>query len=672
MNLTENIKKSIKRSSFGRKYLYLRSKWQNYRTIEDIDKYSFFIRKYFKTTVIKEGTSKAKQISHLVDKVHINPVEGYPFFYSLDPWISIEYKNGVLGNCAVDYSYVVNYSLKELKEKLDLNTTFGVEEKVFIDSLYRYYIRCEKETEGFAKQLNAISSLFERPSNTLFEALQRILFYNQFLWQTSHTLNGLGHLDRILIDLYRNDIDNRVLTVDEAENLLEEFFKILHEYYWMKSNCILGDTGQIIILGGTDDDGGYICNELTYKFIEISKKLHLPDPKVLLRCNKNMPAELIELAIDCISTGIGAPFLSNDDAVIPSLIKAGYDKEDAYNYITAACWEPLMVGNSSEQNNFFSINFANPFTEMMNSDSIDNISSFKELTDEYKKYLKIYLETLVKLRSSIQLSSDPVLSLLSPSSLEAQKDLMFGGAKYNDLGATSVGINSVVNSMININELVFINKKYTLKEINDIRKNNFINNDKLIEQLKNGKVSFGCDDSKTIELTNDLMEFSSQIISKYNTKYGGIFKFGLSSPSYISDAQYTAATFDGRKNGEPFGTHISSTKPIAPTELLSFASKLNYSGNKCNGNVVDFFVTPRELKNNVKKYALLIKNAFKEGVYQLQMNVVDAATLIAAKENPDAFPNLVVRVWGFSAYFKDLPEEYKNVLIQRALQSERA
>ena len=54
----------------------------------------------------------------------------------------------------------------------------------------------------------------------------------------------------------------------------------------------------------------------------------------------------------------------------------------------------------------------------------------------------------------------------------------------------------------------------------------------------------------------------------------------------------------------------------------------------------------------------------------MQMNVVCSETLIAAKKNPDLFPNIIVRVWGFSAYFKDLPEEYKDLLIKRALESE--
>ena len=53
------------------------------------------------------------------------------------------------------------------------------------------------------------------------------------------------------------------------------------------------------------------------------------------------------------------------------------------------------------------------------------------------------------------------------------------------------------------------------------------------------------------------------------------------------------------------------------------------------------------------------------------MNIVSSDILIKAKENPNAYPNLIVRVWGFSAYFNELPEEYKNLLIERALKSEQ-
>lgn len=74
---------------------------------------------------------------------------------------------------------------------------------------------------------------------------------------------------------------------------------------------------------------------------------------------------------------------------------------------------------------------------------------------------------------------------------------------------------------------------------------------------------------------------------------------------------------------------------------------------------------------NSPKYAALLRAGFEAGIFQLQMNVVDSKTLIAAKADPALFPNLVVRVWGFSVYFNDLPEEYKDVLIARTIESEK-
>ena len=64
--------------------------------------------------------------------------------------------------------------------------------------------------------------------------------------------------------------------------------------------------------------------------------------------------------------------------------------------------------------------------------------------------------------------------------------------------------------------------------------------------------------------------------------------------------------------------------------------------------------------------ALSPAHAMTTGVYELQLNVLDSATLKDAKAQPENYPSLVVRVWGFSAYFNDLPEDYKDNLIARA------
>ena len=153
---------------------------------------------------------------------------------------------------------------------------------------------------------------------------------------------------------------------------------------------------------------------------------------------------------------------------------------------------------------------------------------------------------------------------------------------------------------------------------------------------------------------------------------GGRYKFGVSAPTYVDLGKVTMATPDGRNANQPFSPHISCADPIAYTELMQFAGQLDYTGCRLNGNVVDFMVTPTFLKKNMDKFVLFLKQSIKLGFFEMQMNVVDSKTLIEAKKHPEAFPNLIVRVWGFSAYFKDLPDEYKDLLIDRALKAERA
>ena len=136
------------------------------------------------------------------------------------------------------------------------------------------------------------------------------------------------------------------------------------------------------------------------------------------------------------------------------------------------------------------------------------------------------------------------------------------------------------------------------------------------------------------------------------------------------EAQNFPASFDGRKYGEPFEVHISSDSSNAYTELVNFASKLDYNNNRFNGNVVDFFVSPNFIEDNFTKFVEFIMMSIKVGFFEMQMNVVSSRVLIEARKKPEKFPNLIVRVWGFSAYFKDLPDDYKDYLIERAIKSE--
>lgn len=671
------VKRALYSAPFAKECLYgmhLAGKYERNSTGKQRLKFSFANRKqlYLERT---QG-SRARQIASLVGKINICPVNNASFFYSIDCFKSVASFKPVLSNYTVDYGKVVHGSLDQISGILaGKNDRFGREEQTILSALRTYLNRCCQTpdvAQTYACQLGAIETLFERPAESLFEGLQRILFFNQFLWQTGHIHNGLGHLDWILNDLYQRDLASGTLTRASAVELLKDFFRTLHENYWIKSAELMGDTGQIVILGGRAPDGQYRWNDLTYLFIEASKELRLPDPKVLLRCTADMPEELLTAAVDCIATGIGAPLLSNDDEVIPAMLSCGFEEADAYNYGTAACWEPLVPGISCDANNVASLNFAVPLVQMLDVEAIAQTSSLEELTAAYEESLRCYIQEIVTPLTKRVFEEEPLLSLVSTSALESRKDIAHGGAKYNNLGLTSVGMGTVVNSLLNVDRLVFRAKRYALAQLNDFRKGNYAGQDALVQELKNMSPGYGSDAPEVVALTKRIMAVASAELDKYQTPLGGRFKVGLSSPAYLSGAGSVRATFDGRRDGEPLGVHISSAKALPTTELLSFAMQLDYRDNRLNGNVIDLITSPGMLGQNKQKYTALLRAGFAGGIFQLQMNVVDSKTLIAAKADPTRFPHLVVRVWGFSAYFNDLPEAYKDVLIARALESEKA
>ena len=178
------------------------------------------------------------------------------------------------------------------------------------------------------------------------------------------------------------------------------------------------------------------------------------------------------------------------------------------------------------------------------------------------------------------------------------------------------------------------------------------------------------DEEEIIELVNRITSFVTEEIKDYRFYLGGKLKIGLSGSAYMDAARRFGASFDGRRHGEPFITHISNEDNNSFTEVIQFASRLNYGNGNFNGNVVDLIVSPDFILNNKEKFVDFLMACIYSGFFEMQMNVVSSATLIEAREFPEKFPNLVVRVWGFSSYFKDLPDEYKDVLIARAIKNE--
>lgn len=500
------------------------------------------------------------------------------------------------------------------------------------------------------------------PSDSFEEALQKILFFHAMLWQMGHGHNGLGRLDMALFPYYKKDVEEGHLTKEKAKAILQEMIALIGLQTHQKSATLYGDTGQYILLGGIDKEGKNVENELTYLFLEIFSTLSIPDPKLILRVNRHTSKAVYDATARCLLKGNGSPLILNEDKVIPLMEKFGYAPEDCYNLGTSACWEPLILGKSFDQNNNLTsispLRAVNKAIMKAPSDMVD----FETFMLLFNHYLE---ENIRSCAHDLAMDCSPLFTLLFSDARKAGKDISKGGAKYAYHGMLVTGLPNAVNALLNIKELVFVQKLLSLEECRVVMNDNFDHAADLRALLQSQLLKFGKVDNSVLQLTNQVSDKIESVVSTIRIN-GKRAKVGFSSPNYISQAHDIGASMDGRRLGDPLSTHISPVgKDVDITEVINFASLMNYEGCRINGNVVDFII-PAAFNRHVDKLSELLNDSVQRGLYELQLNVLNKKTLIDARNHPERYPDLVVRVWGFSAYFNELPDEYKVNLINRA------
>ena len=599
------------------------------------------------------------------------------FIYFLDPDYVMDTTKGYrYENLTPSYDKVLDRGQPQLKNaQEEERDKFCKSYNAVLDNLILLADRIIGELKCSDHDTETQVVWFERlkdaPAEGFEEAIQRMLFVNQMFWQTDHRLTGLGAWDSYLKPYYEADVKRGRINRDDALEILKDLYQILHENYEYKSNVLMGDTGQIFVLGRSDLDHNYVCSDLTYLFIEAMKAVQLPEPKCLLRVNKMTPKDLIELALESIATGIGAPLLANDDAVIPQLIEFGIEEGDACEYTTSACWEPLIGGKSSSLNNMTVLNYLKALDNLLKRERLENIKNFDELVERYLVYLRRNLKAVKRVLEAHRFQYNPLLSVFTEGCYEKKMDVSWGGARYHHVGITSVAMGNLVDALMNIRELVFETRRYTLYDVKQMLILNFEGRENVREELRKRNSRFGTDQEEVVRLVNRITACAAEEIKDFRSYLGGKMKVGLSGSAYMDAARGFGASFDGRKAGEAFTVHISNEDNDGFTEIVHFASQMNYGKSRFNGNVVDFMVSPDFIHNNWDKFVEFIRLCIEAGFFEMQMNVVSSRILLEAREHPEKFPNLIVRVWGFSAYFKDLPEEYMEVLIERALKNEK-
>lgn len=591
----------------------------------------------------------------------------------------------VINNVCPDYGILLSKGLNGLTDEIHAQMD-GANDKeadflnaclVTIRAMDRLAERYAEEAARVGNQF--VEALFRRvpmqPAESFAEALQSIRFISAMFYLAGNYQLGFGRMDQILIDFYQKDLETGRLTREEAKQLVAEFFTSLNRDSDLYFGIQQGDNGQSMMLGGVKSDGSCAINELTYLFMEVSKELRLIDPKINLRIDSNTPKDLLALGCELTRAGLGFPQYSNDEVVIPALVKAGYRLEDARNYTVAACWEFIIPGRGMEIVNQGAVSFPGAVDQALRQADLTTVTE-EQLDTLVRENISLQVENILKDRNLYLLPS-PLVSLFFSDALACKKDIT-QSARYRNRGIHGSGSANGADALYIANRLIRSSERGRLAELVDAAGQNFEGHEELAQLVKNEMPKTGNANPEVDEELRKLFSWFSDACEKHSTEKCRV-RAGTGTAQFyvwLTDhntnwiiAPKVGATIDGRRDGEAFPSSLAPAFGVKIDGLLSVLksfSAIDYS-RVINGGPITVEFSPAALKSEegIEKLVDVIRYFVKLGDQQLQLNILDEKVLADAMKHPERHKNLIVRVWGWSGYFCELAPEFQRQIINR-------
>ena len=590
-------------------------------------------------------------------------------------------EQGVPFNFTPDYPYAIAKGLDALRAEVDARLGQAVAEgdregEAFlaagirsIDAVLELsdrYCR-EARSRGLNDIAETLAAVPHSGAKTMLQAMQAFRILHYTLWCEGEYHNGIGRLDQWLYPYYKHDIEQGVITREEAFELLEEFFLTFNRDSDLYIGVQQGDNGQSLMIGGCDRDGNDSWNDLSTMILEASCELKLIDPKINFRVNRNTPMERLELGARLTRAGLGFPQYSNDDVVIPALEKWGYAPEDARDYTVAACWEFVIPAVCHEFVNLDAVSIPEVLLDTLKESKALTGNEFRqELRQNFRKTAVGLLEKY----KNLSVLPSPFISMLCPVAIQKARNITEAG-KYHNWGFHGSGFSVAADSLAALDAVVFERHEMTTAQFYDVLLKNFKDAPDLLAEVRNSAPKLGRNAPKADNALRDIVEIWQHAWDGLKNAQGGIIRPGTGSAMYyIWHSQNLMATPDGRQAGEPFSANYAPSLDVpvdGPLSVVRSFTTPDMTG-VCNGGPLTI-----ELHNSVfsdpkaeTKVAALIADFVRRGGHQLQLNSINRDTLLDAQKHPENYRNLIVRVWGWSGYFVELDKVYQDHIIRRA------
>lgn len=559
----------------------------------------------------------------------------------------------------------------------------------------------EKETNPRRKaELFKISEVNARvPAHkpeTFWEAIQSVWTIESLLVvEENQTGMSIGRVDQYMYEYFKNDLDSGRMTEFEAFELSGCMLIKMSEMMWITSEggskFFAGYQPFVnMCLGGVTREGRDATNELTYLLMDAVRHVKIYQPSLACRIHKGSPQKYLKKIVDVIRAGMGFPACHFDDVHIKMMLAKGVSIEDARDYCLMGCVEPQKSGRLYQWTSTgytqwpicieLALNNGVPqwYGKQVcpNLGEIEDFKTYEEFEAAVKEQMKYITKwtsvaTVISQRVHKELAPKPLMSMMYEGCMEKGRGVEAGGAMYNfGPGVVWSGLATYIDSMAAIKKLVFEEKKYTLREMNEALKADFVGYEKLRKDCLDAP-KYGNDDDYADYIGAELINFTEMEHRKYKTLYSVLSHGTLSISNNTPFGQLTGATANGRKAWTPLSDGISPTQGAdvkGPTATIKSVSKMACD-NMNIGMVHNFKLISGLLDTDEGEQGIitLLRSSCALQLGEVQFNYLDNNTLIAAQKNPEQYRDLIVRVAGYSAYFVELCKDVQDEIISRTM-----
>lgn len=517
--------------------------------------------------------------------------------------------------------------------------------------------------ENLQEMLECNEWLIENPPRNFREVCQWIA-WNNMAERIYCRAGAGGQLDELLRPYYEKDLADGCIDREKAIYIIA---------------CLLLSDPHYYQIAGPDAAGKDMTSVLSFMILEAAHRLKT-SCNLTIRVHDGLDPTLFRRGLEILLEDRKAcPRFSGDSALVKGFMRNGYSAELARRRIAVGCNWMSLPGLEYTLNDLIKINLAKVFSVAYDEYSAQpGPKTTEELHRVYAGHLAKAVECVAEgidfhLAHQYLNAPELTLNLLSHGPIEKGLDASHGGMEYYNIAVDASGLATVADSFAALKKRVEEEKAFTWDEVYQAVTSDFSGPEgERIRMALQGGPRYGFGGSLGDQWAERLSAEFTEMVASRKTPGGVRMIPGLFSwANTIMFGKMVPATPNGRHAGLPISHGANPNPGFRRDGAFTAMARAIARVQPGYGNTAPFQLelnpTVADQEEAIERIGAVIQSHFDLGGTLVNINVVDKATLEKANENPMAYPDLIVRVTGFTAYFATLSPEFRQIVVDRVV-----